>query len=90
MDQVKFRTILFGGVVTFIVYQPSFILIYIYCQGSAFDGTLGLLTHFVGNQPSFGINLLQVTTCGFRCGSFASAGPGPPVMNGIFKVCHWT
>ena len=19
-----------------------------------------------------------------------SAGPGPPVMNGIFKVCHWT
>lgn len=41
------------------------------------------------NQPSFGIILLQVTTCGFWCGSFASAGPGPPVMNGIFKVCHW-
>ena len=28
-------------------------------------------------------------TCGFWCGSFASAGPGPPVMNGIFKICHW-
>ena len=58
MDQVKFRTILFGGVVTFIVYQPSFILIYIYCQGSVFDGTLGLLTHFVVNQPSRYIILL--------------------------------
>lgn len=58
--------------------------------GSFFDGTLGLLTHFVVNQPSFGITLLQVMTCGFWCGSFASAGPGPPVMNGIFKVCHWT
>ena len=59
-------------------------------RGLFFDGTLGLLTHFVVNQSSFGINLLQVTTCGFWCGSFASAGPGPPVMNGIFKVCHWT
>jgi len=29
-------------------------------------------------------------TCGFGCGSFLLAGPGPPVMNGIFKVCHWT
>lgn len=64
MDQVKFRTILFGGVVTFIVYQPSFILIYIYCQGAVFDGTLGLLTHFVMNQPSRYIILLQVMTCG--------------------------
>ena len=58
--------------------------------GVFFDGTLSLLTHFVVNQPSFGIILLQVTTCGFWCGSFASAGPGPPVMNGIFEVCHWT
>lgn len=89
VDQVKFRIILFGGVVAFIIYQPSFILIYIYARGLFFDGTLSLLTHFVGNQPSFGIFLLQVTTCGFWCGSFASAGPDPPVMNGIFKVCHW-
>ena len=28
VDQVKFRYILFGGVVAFIIYQPSFILIY--------------------------------------------------------------
>ena len=21
---------------------------------------------------------------------FVSAGPGPPVVNGIFEVCHWT
>lgn len=27
-------------------------------------------------------------TCGCQCGSFLSAGPGPPVMNGIFKVYH--
>ena len=64
--------------------------LYSMLRGLFFDGTLGLLTHFVVNQSSFGINLLQVTTCGFWCGSFASAGPGPPVMNGIFKVCHWT
>ena len=31
VDQVKFRIILFGGVVAFIIYQPSFILIYILC-----------------------------------------------------------
>ena len=66
VDQVKFRIILFGGVVTFIVCQPSFILIYIsMLRGLIFDGTLSLLTHFVVNQPSFGIILLQVTTCGF-------------------------
>ena len=34
--------------------------------------------------------LNQVMTCGCRCGSSFSAGPGPPVMNGIFKICHWT
>lgn len=38
MDQVKFRYILFGGVVAFIIYQPSFILIYILCQGSFLTG----------------------------------------------------
>ena len=31
VDQVKFRSILFGGVVAFIIYKPSFILIYILC-----------------------------------------------------------
>lgn len=38
VDQVKFRYILFGGVVAFIIYQPSFILIYISCGGLCFDG----------------------------------------------------
>lgn len=36
VDQVKFRIILFGGVVAFIIYQPSFILIYIYARGLFF------------------------------------------------------
>ena len=39
VDQVKFRYILFGGVVAFIIYQPSFILIYIQCQGSVLTGS---------------------------------------------------
>ncbi len=39
MDQVKFRYILFGGVVTVISTSLSFILIYISCGGSgSFDG----------------------------------------------------
>ena len=38
VDQVKFRIILFGGVVDFIIYTPSFILIYIYARGLFLTG----------------------------------------------------
>ena len=41
-------------------------------------------------KPSWLFIFLQVMTCGCQCGSSFSAGPGPPVMNGIFKVCHGT
>ena len=41
-------------------------------------------------KPSWLFIFLQVMTCGCQCGSSFSAGPGPPMMNGIFKVCHGT
>ena len=62
----------------------------IFNAGTSFDGSLGLLLQSLSNRSINLFSFTQVMTFGCRCGSSFSAGPGPPVMNGIFTISHWT
>ena len=41
------------------------------------------------NHLNFSI-FYRLRPAAFNVVLFVSAGPGPPVVNGIFEVCHWT
>ena len=89
-NQVKFSCFLFGGVVT--VISTSLLSSWSICYaGGLFWRPLGLLNEVVSNRASRSFCFLyRLWPAALDAVLILSAGPGPPVVNGIFEVCHWT
>ena len=69
--------------------QPSFFLIYILCKGSALtalESANGLISY----RASRFLQLYRLRPAASDAVLSQSADPSPPMMNGIFEVCHWT
>ena len=69
--------------------QPSFFLIYILCKGSvltALESANGLISY----RASRFLHLYRLRPAASDAVLSQSADPSPPMMNGIFEVCHGT